>query len=169
MRTLAAEQAAGKYAHIERERRWLVDRVRRPPLDDGAAVMIEDRYIVGTRLRLRRMTDAATGCVVLKLTKKYDAADPTARPIVTAYLAEAEYAVFAALPAAALVKRRYPVDGFSLDIFAGTLAGLELVEIETDDAAALAAVVPPPWAGGELTRDARYSGGALASAGRPEE
>jgi CYTH domain-containing protein len=85
---------------------------------------------------------------------------------VTAYLTEAEYALFAALPAAALRKRRYhlPVDGryWSLDLFEGSLAQLELVEAEAKDETALAALVPPPWATKEVTHDPRYQCGSLA-------
>jgi CYTH domain-containing protein len=103
---------------------------------------------------------------VLKLTKKYETARPEARPIVTAYLTEAEFAVFAALPAAAMRKRRYrlPVDGqaWSLDLLEGALAGLELIEAEASDEAALAALAPPPWVIREVTHDASFQCGALA-------
>ncbi len=168
MRTLADEARGAKYAYVERERRWRVDPSRRPATDAHPHVLIEDRYIDGTRLRLRRMTDPASGRVALKLTKKYDAADPLARPIVTAYLDAAEYDVFARLAAAPLVKQRFAVDGFSLDVFGGALAGLELVEIEAGGAALLADICPPVWAGDEVSHDPRYGGGALATAGRPE-
>jgi len=172
MRTAAEEAAAPKYAHVERERRWRVDPAARPGLAGRASVLIEDRYLVGTRLRLRRMTDAA-GAVSLKLTKKYDCADPLARPIVTAYLTEAEYAVLAALPARALAKRRFGVMSggatFSLDQFAGALAGLELAEIEWADDAGLRALPAPPWTLGEVSHDPRYQGGALAHFGIPKE
>ncbi len=167
MRTLADEEHAPKSAPSARERRGRGD-PDRPALDGAAHVAIEDRYIDGNRLRLRRMTDEASGALALKLTKKYDAVDPAARSIVTAYLTEAEFAVFAALPAAAVMKRRYAVGGFSLDVFAGALTGLELAEIEADSAAALAAIVPPRWFGREVSLDPRYTGGALAAAGRPE-
>lgn len=164
------EAAAPKYAHVERERRWLV--AAPPALDGVASVLIEDRYIRNTRLRLRRMTGDAQddgGVVARKLTKKYDSADPAARPIVTAYLDAAEYAAFASLPAATVLKRRYTVDGWSVDVFKWDLAGLVLVEREAADAGALAALAPPAWAGREVTGDPRYRGGALASGGIPEE
>jgi CYTH domain-containing protein len=70
------------------------------------------------------------------------------------------------LPAHELVKTRYHLSlgghWWSLDLFGGPLAGLELVESEADDAAALAALVPPPWATKEVTHDPRYQGGSLA-------
>jgi CYTH domain-containing protein len=127
---------------------------------------IEDRYIDGTRMRLRRMSRPDLGETKWKLTKKYECDDPAARPIVTSYLTASEYELLTALPARGLVKRRYhlPVAGqfWSLDLFEGALAGLELVETEAADAAALAALVPPPWATKEVTHDPRYQCGALA-------
>ena len=163
-RGLDTEAAGPKYARCEFERRWLVNRAERPVLDGTPSTLIEDRYIDGTRLRLRRMTRGAR--TVLKLTKKYETERAEARPIVTAYLAEAEYAVFATLPARPMVKRRYSlaIDGswWSLDLFEGPLAGLELIEAEAADEAALAALVPPPWAVKEVTYDPRYQCGALA-------
>ena len=164
-RGLEAELASLKYARRELERRWRVDRALRPPVEDLDFVVIDDRYLTGTRLRLRRMTrsDGWTAC---KLTKKYESERPEARPIVTTYLTETEYALFAALPARAMRKRRYhfPIEGryWSLDVFEGPLARLELVEVEAPDEAALAALVPPPWVTKEVTHDARYQCGALA-------
>ena len=161
MRTAADEAAAPKYSHVERERRFLVDPARLPPLP-AACVLIEDGYITGTRLRLRRMTDSATGEVALKLAKKYQSADPRARPMTNAYLPEAEHAIFALLEARPVTKRRYPVDGFGIDVFEGALAGLLLAEQEAPDAATLAALATPDWAIREVTGDPRYDGGALA-------
>ena len=60
MRSGADEAAAPKYAHVERERRWLIDPARLPALS-AEYVLIEDRYLSGTRMRLRRMTDCADG------------------------------------------------------------------------------------------------------------
>jgi CYTH domain-containing protein len=173
MRTGEDEARSPKYAHIERERRWLVDPALRPSLDCLPCTLIEDRYVDGTRLRLRRMTDGQTGAIALKLTKKYEAADPLARPIVTAYLTEAEYAVFAALPARPLAKSRYKVIGgdqeFSIDCFHGSLKGLELAEIEWPDDAGLRGLDPPSWAIRDVSDEPAYQGGALATFGRPEE
>lgn len=163
-RGLDIEMAEPKYAHLELERRWLVDRAARPDVTGLEFTLIEDCYVDDTRLRLRRMTRGERK--VLKLTKKYETTRPEARPIVTAYLTEAEYAVFAALPAVAMTKRRYrlPIDGqsWSLDLFEGALAGLELVEAEAADEATLNALVPPPWATWEITHDPRYQCGSLA-------
>ena len=170
-RDLAAELATPKYAHRELERRWLVEGASRPDLGDHEPVLIEDRYLDGSRFRLRRMTRPDwTAC---KLTKKYETVDASARPIVTAYLSETEFALFHALSGHDIVKRRYHItrDGqvWSLDVFEGGLAGLELIESEASDQRSLANLVPPPWAGREVTYEPCWQGGALAVHGPPME
>jgi len=156
-----------KYALIERERRWLVQADRLPPLP-AAHRLIEDRYIIGTRLRLRRIMHSDGGAVEHKLTRKCDSDDARARPIVTAYLDAAEHAVVAALPANAIRKRRHHVDGFSVDVFAGPLAGLVLAEHEAPDADTLSTLVLPAWLGADVTEIPSYQGGHLAAHGLPE-
>lgn len=172
-RGLDEETGEPKYARIEWERRWLVGKGR-PSLDGQWMTIIDDRYIEGTRMRLRRMTRPDLREVKWKLTKKYECADPSARPIVTSYLTEAEYDLLRALPARELVKRRYhlPFDGryWSLDVFEGPLRGLATIECEADDEAELAALVPPDWALREVTHLPQWQCGALAAAGAiPED
>jgi CYTH domain-containing protein len=173
MRSGIDEARFPKYAHVERERRWLVDPVRRPVLTEQPFVLIEDRYLIDTRLRLRRMTDSISREQSLKLTKKYEAGDPLARPIVTTYLTEAEFGVFAMLPSFALSKRRYEVavSGlvFSIDMFLDHLAGLELAEIEWPDDDGLRRLPDPAWAIREISSDVRYQGGNLAANGLPKD
>lgn len=173
MRAGRDEARDPKYACIERERRWLVDPGARPDVAGLPSTLIEDRYITGTRLRVRRMQASGGGDAALKLTKKYESGDPIARPIVTAYLDEAEFLVFAALPAAIIIKQRYKiVDGgraFSVDCFQGTLRPLEIAEIEWPDDAGLRALQPPSWAVREISNDPRYQGGTLATDGLPKE
>jgi CYTH domain-containing protein len=163
IRGLDTETGDPKYARTEFERRWLVDKAARPAFDGVWSTRIEDRYIEGTRIRVRQMSRPDLGETKWKLTKKYDCEDASARPIVTAYLTAPEYELLRALPARELVKTRYhiSIDGhwWSLDLFE---SGLELVESEAADAAALAALVPPPWAAKEVTHDPRYQGGSLA-------
>ena len=165
IRGLDTEAGDPKYARIEFERRWLVDPAA-PPTPGPFMTLIEDRYIDGTRMRLRRMSRPDLGEVKWKLTKKYECEDASARPIVTAYLTGAEYGLLCTLPARELVKRRYHLElngrWWSLDLFEGARAGLALVEVEEANAEALAALVPPPWATKEVTHDPRYQGGSLA-------
>lgn len=165
-RDLATEMETPKYAHFERERRWLVDRDAQPDVQHLNYTLIEDRYLHGSRLRLRRMTKPGEAWSAYKLTKKYECHDPANRPIVTAYLTQEEYALFLSLPGCDLVKRRYRQDHdgqvWSLDVFAGDLAGLITVEAEVATNHALARLTPPPWTSREITHEVRYQCGALA-------
>lgn len=156
-----------KYSLVERERRWLVASGQVPALP-AEHRRIEDRYIIGTRLRLRRISDSSSGALQHKLTRKYESDDPAARPIVTAYLDAGEYDVVAALPAHNLVKRRYKIGAFSVDLFEGTLTGLILAESEQADAISLAALTLPAWLGADVTANPCYQGGHLAAHGLPE-
>lgn len=160
-----------KYAHLEIERRWLVDLAAVGGLTLEDALEISDRYVIGTRMRLRKMQRGDD--VVFKLTRKYECDDPIARPIVTAYLDPAEYDVLAALPALSLVKTRYKVRhqglDFSLDCFGGPLQGLWLSEIELADVDTLRALADPPWAARDVTDEPAYQGATLARSGIPEE
>ena len=168
-RGLEEEASEPRYARIEWERRWLVDTAKRPSLDAEPMTIIEDRYIDGTRLRLRRMSQPDLGEVKWKLTRKYECADPAARPIVTSYLTQAEHEILRAFPAQTLTKRRYhlAIGGryWSLDCFEGPLQGLETVECEAEDGVALAALEPPGWALREITHLPQWQCGALAMAG----
>ena len=154
-----------KYAKLENERRFLVDPTRAPDLAGLAFRRIEDRYLNGTRLRLRAVTDSATGARELKFCKKYGSDDPVSGPIVNAYLTEAEHAALAALPAAVVVKRRYRIGGFGLDVFEGALEGLMLCEAEAPTREAVLARAFPDWAAREVTADPFFTGGALCRIG----
>jgi hypothetical protein len=145
-----------KYARTERERRFVC--AAPPPLGDVVRRRrIVDRYLDGTRLRLRRVEELdGTGPAVHKLTQKLPG-DPWGE-LTTIYVSEHEYALLSALPAAVLVKERWSVPPLGYDVFRGALEGLVLVEFE-DDVTAAAFV---PAAGlGEVTHDVRFEGGAL--------
>jgi len=158
-----------KYAHVERERRWLCDHLPRERVTRSVAIV--DIYVSGTRLRLREARDLGTGSVQFKLGRK---ADLTAakRLITTIYLSAPEFALLSALPGARLEKLRHRVidlDGraITLDEFGGDLAGLILAEVEFADDAAMNAYRPPGFLGPEVTDDPRYTGGELAMHGLP--
>lgn len=61
------------------------------------------------------------------------------------------------------------VDGHTaeLDVYAGPLEGLLVVEVEFASRSEAEAFVPPAWFGEEVTGDDRWSNAALAAAGRP--
>ena len=59
----------GKYARIERERRFLLAG-RPPPMAVTGRHRITDRYLPGTRLRLRRIDNLHSGDREFKLDRK---------------------------------------------------------------------------------------------------
>ena len=147
----------GKYARAEIERRFLLAGV-----PEGADVLavnrIDDRYLDGTRVRLRRMAQDG-GPTLLKLTQKLPAPGPDGRQgaLTTLYLSEDEYAAMAVLPAATLSKARLSIAPYGVDVFRGHLAGLVLAEVEFASAAHA-----------EVTADRRFTGGALVRARRAQ-
>jgi CYTH domain-containing protein len=159
----------GKYARVERERRFLL---ARPPLPAAvtASRRITDRYLPGTRLRLRRDEALPGGVCEFKLTQKV----PAQRPghiqglITNTYLSPAEYELLASLPAAALSKTRLSVPPLGIDVFDPPLHGLILAEAEftTDEAART--FLPPPQIVAEITNDTRFTGGRLVHAHRAD-
>jgi CYTH domain-containing protein len=155
-----------RYSRIEHERRFLVGEAWRT-LCTGPHRLLLDRYITGTRMRLRRIAASDGGPPEYKLCKKYGPLTDSAEAIVNIYLTEAEYRLFDAAPGSIIEKRRYhrDVEGirYAVDVFAGGLSGLVIAEVETEDAAALAALVPPLWAMREITGDPWFRGGHLAT------
>jgi CYTH domain-containing protein len=157
----------GKYARFERERRFLLAGLPPDLRSDAPHTMIEDRYLPGTRFRLRCMTESSSGLVTRKLTQKYAPAPGAfARTVITnSYLTPHEYALFATLPADVLRKDRYGyvVDGqvYAIDRFRGALEGLVLAEIELGSDEALDAFQRPAFALADVTDDEVFTGGAL--------
>jgi CYTH domain-containing protein len=161
-------QPQHKYARIERERRFLLDRF--PP--DVIAIgirRITDRYIDGTTLRLREQSEES-GPTIFKLTQKISARASGAQEglITSMYLTKDECCVLAQLPAKKLSKTRHSVPPFGIDVFEGVLEGLLLGEAEFDSAAAAEALRLPSFIGAEVSADNRFTGGRLGCASRQD-
>jgi CYTH domain-containing protein len=156
--------AAGKYARFELERRWLLERL---PEGADAGSLILDRYIEGTRLRLRH---AEPPHEQFKLSQKEAPSPPDyARTVITTmYLSRKEYEILAALPAKELRKRRHHFGRYSIDVFEGRLAGLVLAETEFASEEEMRAHPIPEFAVQDVSDDVRYTGGSLAYGGQPE-
>ncbi len=151
-----------KYAVVEHERRWLL-----PGVPGGARDprRITDRYLDGTRLRLRLVESPDGEVLSRKLghKRRVERADPSAVLHTSLYLDEAEWAVLAALPGRELAKTRWLLDVgewlAAVDLFDD---GLVLLEIDFGSEDALRSFVPPSWFGDEVTADEAFTGGRLA-------
>jgi CYTH domain-containing protein len=159
-----------KYAHVERERRWLLSGVP-AGVTPESTLTITDRYLTGTRLRLREVV-AGDGSVARKLGQKVRlGAGPEEIANTNLYLDEVEWAALADLPGDELRKerRRVRLGGVmvAVDVFAGHCEGLVLAEVDRGDGEdpglpdGLPVVV-------EVTGDEFFTGGSLAAASRED-
>jgi CYTH domain-containing protein len=154
---------ARKYALVERERRFLL--AESPVGAPTHQVLIEDRYLRGTRLRLRRMTDLdGPGFrLTYKLTQKIPSVNGAPGLITTLYLSADEYTALLEIPADMLRKIRSSFPPLGVDVFEGPLDGLVLAEAEFDTARDEANFHLPAEAVAEVTADVRFSGGRLVT------
>ena len=162
-----AAPGAGRYARVERERRYLL---REPPpglkLSDPHA-QITDNYVTGTRLRLRKVRDPRTNEWTLKLTQKHAPEPPDfSRTLITnIYLSPYEYEVLSVFEGNELRKNRYPYEHggrlYSVDVFLGPLRGLVLAETDFETDEEMDAFPPPAFAHADVTSDELFTGGRL--------
>ena len=95
-----------KYAVVERERRYLLAEI---PAGVSSTTTILDRYLIGTRLRLREVRND-DGTVTRKLGHKVRLGDGPAEVACTNfYLDDQEWSVLVDLPARVLRKTRHTV------------------------------------------------------------
>ncbi|WP_235437712.1 hypothetical protein [Kitasatospora griseola] len=168
----AGAAAGSRYARVERERRFLLARVPAP----GAvtcARLITDRYVDGTRLRLRHVERIDTGECAHKLTQKIPAPPGATGPvrglITNMYLSGEEYSLLLdVLPGRVLTKTRLSVPPLGIDVFDGRLLGLVLAEAEFETTEDAETFVPPAGCLAEVTDDPRFTGGSLAHAERAQ-
>lgn len=157
-----------KYERVERERRFLLERLPEGLDLKADHAQITDNYITGTRLRLRKSRRVSTNEWTLKLTQKYTPAPPDfSRTLITSiYLNEYEYETLSVFEGNELRKNRYPFEHegrkYSIDVFLGPLRGLILAETDFDTDEELEAFAPPPFAFLEVTREEMFTGARLA-------
>lgn len=150
------------YTKPETERRWLVQSGEVWDAQVTRVRKIEDRYIEGTRLRLRMVVENGLP-QIYKLGKKYEPVQAGFHHVVSTYLSEAEYQLLATLPARVARKRRLSVYGGALDIYEVPNAGLQIFEVEFASKEIADSYVPPSGVCKEITDEHQYSGYALAT------
>lgn len=148
-----------KYAVVERERRYLLTGL---PEGTTSTLEILDRYLSGTRLRLREVR-TSDGTVTRKLGHKVRLGDGPAEIACTSlYLNDEEWAVLAALPARVLRKRRHVVERDGLQVAVDELEDGSLIA-EIDDGDTPSELVPD-WLDivRDVTADEAWTGARLA-------
>jgi CYTH domain-containing protein len=148
-----------KYAVVERERRFLVSK-----LPDAAHERrrIVDRYVTGTRLRLREVV-TEDGVVTRKLGHKVRLGEgPQEIACTSLYLDDGEWDVLSRLPAKTLRKVRHLVTRGGVTVAIDELDdGTLLAEIDDQDGAQ---VPVPSWLDvvRDVTDDEKWTGARLA-------
>ena len=158
-----------KYARSEYERRLLLGEAP-PGIDQVNFARIIDHYIPRTRMRLRRMEWPNQGIVEFKFGLKFpDPSLPNGCVALTnLYLTEHEYEYLRLFVGSdSIAKRRYPFIhvgvSYGIDVFEGQHAGLVLAEIGFETADEYERFRMPDFALADVTTDAFFTGGALAT------
>ncbi len=150
---------------LRHERSFLLPALPRA-LAEGTATLIEEHYLAGTRLALRRAVSPITPASPELTLGQRIRSDRTARVTLTERLRPDAYAALRRLPADVLVWRRYEVRlaGWpcAVDVFAGELSGLVLAQAAFGSAAEVARFPAPVYAVAEVTGDDRFTEDALA-------
>ena len=148
-----------KYAVVERERRFLVSKL---PGVAQERRRIVDRYVIGTRLRLREVV-TEDGAVTRKLGHKVRlGAGPREIACTSLYLDDDEWDVLCALPAKTLRKVRHLVTRCGVTVAIDELEdGTLLAEIDDQDGAPVAV---PGWLDvlRDVTDEEKWTGAQLA-------
>ena len=164
-----SSQRIGKYACLEVESRYLLNKAPGTVLGDPNSWLITDRYFANTRLRLRHMKSVSKNEDIYKLTQKYRTETQNAYEsiITNLYLTEAEYGLFESIEAKIIQKRRYPYTmpnySLSIDVFEGRHQGLILAEMEMENKAEAEALVLPSFVLKDVTEDPFFAGGNLVT------
>ena len=157
-----------KYAHVERERRYLLEDLPEGLTRAEHHLQITDNYITGTRLRIRKVRDPQTNKWVVKFTQKFapDPHDLSRTSITNLYLNATEAETLSIFAANEIRKNRYyyAFEGrrFSVDMFLGDLFGLVLAEISFDTDEELDRFAAPSFAIADVTNIEMFSGGRLS-------
>jgi len=157
-----------KYAHIERERRYLLQDLPEGLNRADHHLQITDNYLAGTRLRIRKVRDPKTNKWVVKFTQKFapNENDLSRTMITNLYLNATEAEILSIFEANEIRKNRYYFDfaarRYSIDMFIGDLFGLVLAETSFETDEELENFQMPPFALADVTNNEIFSGGKLS-------
>ena len=146
-----------KYSILEVERRWLAIVDQLPDISTLPRVVITDKYIETSRLRLR-VVEQQDG-TIYKLSKKYGKTSDIAEPITNIYLDENEYRVLSALPGRILVRERFIYEFKEMRYSINKVShgsGPTLIEVEFPSEAEAMSFRAPAFCGREVIGNEVY-------------
>jgi len=152
-----------KYAHIERERKFLLASEAADLIKGLPYKTITDHYIKNTQMRFRTVTDGDTN--VYKLTQKADSSEGRAQ-ITTIYLKEFEFKLLNIFDSVSVKKTRFikNYDDFvvGVDQYLKGSDEVWLAEVEFNSDEEMKSFIPPFNYLNEVTDNADYNGYHLA-------
>lgn len=163
-----------KYARIEEERRFVLDSIPEELREKETFVRIQDHYIPGTRLRLRRIESESGDPLVYKFGQKFSTPELESHQTIMTnfYLNAAEYRTLKELGGLKITKRRYHYQkegvDYSIDVYEGNLSGLIMAEVESCGEWQVSRLPIPSFAIREVTGDLQFTGGELAKLSQVE-
>jgi CYTH domain-containing protein len=158
----------GKYARLERERRYILKDLPEGLTRADPHLQITDNYITGSRLRLRKVREPRTNKWIVKFTQKFapNPEDLSRTLITNTYLNALEAELMSVFEANEIRKNRYHYEyeghRFAIDMFLGDLFGLVLAEVSFETDEELDSFPAPPFVFAEVTNNVVFSGGRLS-------
>jgi CYTH domain-containing protein len=145
---------------------FLLEGLPEPLTRASAHIQIFDKYIEGTRLRLRSIRDPQTTAWTRILQQRFPIDVSTIKSS-EIYLNEIEYAHFQTFEGTEIRKNRYfhEFDGrsFAFDVYLGKLWGLNMARVEFETRAEQEEFLPPPFVVFEVTNNPFFLGETLVS------
>ena len=157
-----------KYAHVERERRYLLRDLPEGLTRADHHLQITDNYITGTRLRIRKIRDPKSNKWVVKFTQKFapNTHDLSRTIITNTYLSAIEAETLSMFDANEIRKNCYKFEfegrTFSIDMFIGDLLGLVLAETGFESDEEMDNFPLPSFALADVTNNELFTGGRLS-------
>jgi CYTH domain-containing protein len=155
-----------KTARSELQRVFVTDRLPDPLAPASLHLQLLDRFLVDTRLRLRRIRDPyedKTFFILQQVTERADALDIVSAEI---HLDSKEVGSFDRIEGRELRMNRYFHEFdrgmFELDAFLGPLNGLVLAKVEFQDQAEYANYIAPPFCIVDVTNNRFFAGKSLS-------
>lgn len=149
-----------KTSKTELQRSFLIQGLPKPLTRASSHLQIFDNYIANTRIRLRSVRNPETREWKRILQQKKPISS-----IAEMYLNDEEYAQFQIFEGTEIRKNRYfhEYEGktFSLDVYLGSLWGLNMARIEFENSDQMRDFEPPPFLIAEVTNDEFFAGESL--------
>jgi CYTH domain-containing protein len=156
-----------KTAQSEFHRLFLIEKLPEPLGPASRHLQILDRYIDGTRIRLRQMRDPYSNERTQILQKRIEPSTGTESRSAEIHLDDHEYSLFDQFGGREIRKNRYfhefDLVMYAFDVYLGPLKGLNLARVDFETGDAALDLAPPGFSVIEVTNEPFFAGKHLAN------